>query len=352
MPADKPDIIIVMSESFWDPTKLPGVTITPDPIPTVRELRSGSMFSPEFGGMTANIEFEALTGFSNAFLPYGSIPYQQYVRRPLPSLATFLRDEGYVTKALHPFGPWFWNRDAVYKAFGFDRFLSEERMPPLKKRGLLASDIAFTDEIIRQADLTKDPFFFFAVTLQGHGPYPPEPLSRCQPQGRRAGERLGEGLDASYAEGVADADAGLKRLIDWASKRERKTVIAFFGDHLPPLGPVYVETGFMKEPVASRRAPVGEMSREHETPLVVWSNRGGTVKDIGAISPAFVPLHVLRSAGIKHPYYTGFLGRMRNQFRVIDRNMLIGADGKAFPTGPARRRSTRRSAISGCCNTT
>jgi hypothetical protein len=34
--------------------------------PTVRELRSGSMFSPEFGGMTANIEFEALTGFSNA----------------------------------------------------------------------------------------------------------------------------------------------------------------------------------------------------------------------------------------------------------------------------------------------
>src|SRR6185312_5193482 len=79
VPAEKPDIIVVMSESFWDPTSLPGVTITPDPIPTVRELRSGSMFSPEFGGMTANIEFEALTGFSNAFLPAGSIPYQQYV---------------------------------------------------------------------------------------------------------------------------------------------------------------------------------------------------------------------------------------------------------------------------------
>ncbi|MEP6566537.1 MAG: sulfatase-like hydrolase/transferase, partial [Mesorhizobium sp.] len=64
MPAEKPDIIIVMSESFWDATKLPGVTITPDPIPNVRALRSGYMFSPEFGGMTANIEFEALTGFS------------------------------------------------------------------------------------------------------------------------------------------------------------------------------------------------------------------------------------------------------------------------------------------------
>jgi phosphoglycerol transferase MdoB-like AlkP superfamily enzyme len=331
VPADKPDIIIVMSESFWDPTQLPGVTITPDPIPTVRATRSGSMFSPEFGGMTANIEFEALTGFSNAFLPYGSIPYQQYVRRPLPSLATFLKDEGYVTKALHPFGPWFWNRDAVYKAFGFDRFLSEDKLPPLKKRGLLASDAAFTEEIIRQADLMKDPFFFFAVTLQGHGPYPPNRYSDASHKVDAPVSEWARGSTLSYAEGIADADAGLKRLMDWASKRKRKTIIAFFGDHLPPLGPVYVETGFMKEPVASRRAPVAEMSLEHETPLVIWSNRGGTVKDIGAVSPAFVPMHVLRSAGIKHPYYTGFLGRMHKQFHVIDRNMLIGADGKSYP---------------------
>ena len=195
VPADKPDIIIVMSESFWDPTKLPGVTITPDPIPTVRETRSGSMFSPEFGGMTANIEFEALTGFSNAFLPYGSIPYQQYIHGAVPSLATFLQGEGYATRALHPFSEWFWNRSPVYQAFGFDRFLSEERMPPIAKRGPLASDAAFTEEIIRQADLMRKPFFFFAVTLQGHGPYEPEPLSRRHPQGRRAGERMGEGFD-------------------------------------------------------------------------------------------------------------------------------------------------------------
>jgi phosphoglycerol transferase MdoB-like AlkP superfamily enzyme len=331
VPEEKPDIIIVMSESFWDPTRLPQVTIAPDPIPTTRKLRSGSMFSPEFGGMTANIEFEALTGFSNAFLPYGSIPYQQYVRRKLPSLATFFDDQGYVTKALHPFGPWFWNRSAVYEAFGFKSFLSEEQLPPLKKRGLLASDIAFTDEIIRQAEKTKEPFFFFAVTLQGHGPYPPD---RYPDADHRAYGRLSDwtkGSIVAYSEGVSDADVGLKRLIDWASKRKRKTVIVFFGDHLPPLGPVYVETGFMKEPVASRRAKVHEMKREHETPLVVWTNRGGTVDEIGSVSPSFLPLHILKAAGIRHPYYTGFLGEMREKYRVIDRNLLIGASGRAFP---------------------
>jgi phosphoglycerol transferase MdoB-like AlkP superfamily enzyme len=331
VPADKPDIIIVMSESFWDPTRLPGVTITPDPIPTARSVSSGSMFSPEFGGMTANVEFEALTGFSNAFLPYGSIPYQQYVHRKIPSLATFLKDEGYATRALHPFVEWFWNRAPVYKAFGFERFLSEERMPPLKKRGPLASDIAFTEEIIRQAELTKEPFFFFAVTLQGHGPYEPNRYPDATQKVDARVSAWARGSIRTYSEGVADADRGLKRLIDWASKRDRKTVIAFFGDHLPSLGPVYVETGFMKEPVASRRAPPAVMAVEHETPLVIWSNRGGRVKDLGATSPAFLPLQVLRTAGIKHPYYTGFLGRMHDAFRVVDRNLLIGADGKPFP---------------------
>ena len=119
LPAEKPDIIMVMSESFWDVTSLPNTRITPDPIPFMRANRSGSVFSPEFGGMTANVEFEALTGFSNAFLPAGSIPYQQYIRRPLPSLATFLRSEGYETKAIHPFAGWFWNRSVVYKAVSY-----------------------------------------------------------------------------------------------------------------------------------------------------------------------------------------------------------------------------------------
>ena len=112
----------------------------PDPIPTVRELRSGSMFSPEFGGMTANIEFEALTGFSNAFLPYGSIPYQQYVRHKLPSLATFLDSEGYQTQAIHRFGTMVLEPRRRLRRFRLQNFLSEEKLPPMAKRGPLASD--------------------------------------------------------------------------------------------------------------------------------------------------------------------------------------------------------------------
>jgi phosphoglycerol transferase MdoB-like AlkP superfamily enzyme len=329
LPEDKPDVIIVMSESFWDPTRLPGVSITPDPIQNVRAAQSGHVFSPEFGGMTANVEFEALTGFSNAFLPAGSIPYQQYVRAPVPSLATFFKSEGYDTKAIHPFGSWFWNRSFVYKDFGFDTFLSEENLPPLEKRGPLVSDAALTEEIIRQADATDHPFFFFAVSLQSHGPYEPNRYSDTTHKVDAPTSQWTRDSILTYAEGASDADRGLKRLMDWASKRERPTVIAFFGDHLPPLGPVYVETGFMKEPVAKRKAPLDEMLVQHETPLVVWSNRTGAARDIGSISPAFLPLHVLETAGISHPYYTGFLGDLHDRYRVVDRNMLMPRQGQS-----------------------
>ena len=330
-PREKPDVIMLMSESFWDPTRLSNVAFTPDPMPTIRARQSGYVFSPEFGGMTANVEFEALTGFSNAFLPYGSIPYQQYVRRPMPSLATFFRSEGYAARALHPFSGWFWNRNEVYKAFGFEEFHTEETLPPMEKRGMFASDDSLMKEIMREGDAAGQPFFFFAVTLQGHGPY--EPNRYVQNTVNIAGnldESDRETL-ATYAQGVREADDSLKMLMDWAAKRDRETIIVLWGDHLPPLGSVYPDTGYMPQQVATRKAPLDVMKQEHETPLVIWSSKKGVRKDVGTISPSQLPYHVLKTAGYEHPFYTGFLGRVQKKYTVIDRYQLATRDNQAFP---------------------
>ncbi|MBC2884267.1 LTA synthase family protein [Ochrobactrum sp. CM-21-5] len=328
--ATRPDVIMVMSESFWDPTRLPGVAFSADPIPTVRAKQSGHIFSPEFGGMTANVEFEALTGFSKAFLPSGSIPYQQYIRRPLPSLATFFKDQGYATRAIHPYRQWFWNRGSVYENMGFDKFMSEENMPQLEKRGTLASDDALTTEIIREADSMDAPFFFFAVSLQGHGPYAANryPDSKLDVQ-TDASEHTRQSI-RTFAQGAMDADASLARLMDWASKRERETILVFFGDHLPPLGPAYVETGFMDTRVASRIAPASDMLMQHETPLVLWSNKRGAQIGTGTISPAFLPMQILEMAGMHHPYYTGFLRQLHERYRIVDAHTVFDTDEKAI----------------------
>lgn len=324
----KPDVIVLMSESLWDPTRLPNVKLSPDPMPTIREMQSGNVFSPEFGGMTANVEFEALTGFSNAFLPYGSIPYQQYIRNPIPSLATFFRAEGYTARAVHPFQSWFWNRSAVYKSFGFEHFRSEENMPPMTKRGMFASDESLTKEIIREADETSDPFFFFTVTLQGHGPYEANRYAKNTIAVEGDLPEADRQALATYAQGVKEADDSLKTLMDWARERDRETIIVIFGDHLPPLNTVYTSTGFMNDVTASRKGSRDQMAAQHETPLVVWSNKTGPVKDIGTISPALLSYQILKTGGFEHPYYTGFLGKVAQKYSVIDRYMLINSRGK------------------------
>ena len=327
----KPDIIVVMSESLWDPTRIDSVKLSQDPMPVIRENGSGRVFSPEFGGLTANIEFEALTGFSNAFLPTGSIPYQQYIRKPIPSLATFFRAEGYTARAIHPFSGWFWNRSSVYKAFGFETFKDVDKMPPLAKRGNFTSDEALTKEIIRQADQQEDPFFFFTVTLQGHGPYDDGRYTKTDitPEGKL--DARDNRMLASYAQGVKEADQSLKMLMDWAKNRDRETIIVVFGDHLPPLNTVYQNSGYMKGITASRKGSTEQMKKEHETPLVIWSNKTGAKKDVGTISPAFLSYYILKEAGFEHPYYTGFLGAVRDKLRVIDRYMLIDAQGNGTP---------------------
>lgn len=324
------DVIVVMSESLWDPTKMSSVRYSADPMPTIRAAQSGQVFSPEFGGMTANVEFEALTGFSNAFLPYGSIPYQQYIRRPVPSLATFFESKGYVSKAFHPFQGWFWNRNNVYQSLGFRQFQSEENMPVMDKRGIFASDEALTRHIIREADNTSEPFFFFAVTLQGHGPYEHNRYAKNTIE--VDAPTLSDGNTsalATYAQGVKEADQSLKALVDWAKKRRRETIIVLFGDHLPPLNEVYTESGYMANVVATRKASVATMKREHETPLVIWSSKRGVQKDIGSVSPSQLPYYIVRMAGYRHPYYTGMLGRVAERYSVIDRHQLIGRNNKA-----------------------
>jgi len=327
----RPDVIMIMSESLWDPTRLENVTLSKDPMPRIRAMQSGHVFSPEFGGMTANVEFEALTGFSNAFLPYGSIPYQQYVRRPVPSLATFFRSEGYSAIAVHPFQEWFWNRREVYQHFGFEEFRSEETLPPMEKRGAFASDEALTNEIIQTVDAAEKPQFLFAVTLQGHGPY--EANRYAEKAVSVSGDLSDNARDAlaTYAQGVSEADNSFARLIAWAKGRERETVIVLFGDHLPPLGQAFVESGYMPGMVATRRAPLVTMKKEHETPLVVWSSKAGLQNRIGTISPSLLPYHILKTAGFDDPFYTGVLGKVHASYSVIDRHMLMERNGSAVP---------------------
>lgn len=333
IPDRLPDIVMVMNEAYWDPTRLPGVQFDADPMPTTRSLWSGTIFSPRFGGGTADVEFEALTGLTYALLPTGSVPYQQYLRRAMPALPDFLRSCGYRTLALHPYHAWFWNRQSVYPMLGFDEFQSRSELMHLAVRGQFVSDEALAEEIARQVDASEAPVFIFAVTMENHGPYEPDryPTPTVRVRADLPPDLL-EGL-RTFTEGVVGGDRALRRLVEWASVRERHTIVVYFGDHLPYLGAdlaTYSHTGYIAPLARGGLLPLPDLMAMRQTPLVVWSNRGGSSRDLGTLSPMFLPLVVLQQAGLSHPYFTGFLGELRARYRVIDQRVLLGDDHTPF----------------------
>ena len=134
----KPNVIFVLSEAFWDITKIPGITFEKDPLANfhalAKESTSGNLLSPTYGGRTEWVEFEALTGNMVKFLPFGSMPYEQYVKKPIPSIPSEFKKNGYDTLALHTYEKTFFDRYKAYPLLGFDTFLGVEDLKDPKYR--------------------------------------------------------------------------------------------------------------------------------------------------------------------------------------------------------------------------
>ena len=68
---ERPNIIFVQLESYFDPTEVEWLRFSEDPIPNLRKLykeySSGYFKVPSVGAGTANTEFEVLTGMSMRF---------------------------------------------------------------------------------------------------------------------------------------------------------------------------------------------------------------------------------------------------------------------------------------------
>ncbi len=327
-----PDIIIIMSEAFWDPTRLPGVHLTPDPMPTIRALSHGDLFSPSQGGNTSNVEFEALTGFSNAFLPIGSVPYQQYLHRNLPSIMWTLKAQGYETMAMHPYYKHFWNRDNAYRYLGFEHFLALEDMPGLSARGPFVSDGALLERLYETLQASTRPTVLFAITMQNHGPYEKERYGPPSMSMQLDGPLDERDAVQSYSQGIRDSDTALQQLMARLSLRPRPSLLIVFGDHTPYLGKnlsAYRQSGLIDT------KPSDELSQSdyvhlHQTPLVIWSSIMGAERNQveELVSPSMLPGYIIKKLGIQHPFYSNVLQDVGGKFPVIERRMLRTQTGQ------------------------
>lgn len=250
--AELPDIVVIQSESFFDPAIMKGYEdshFTPNLRRLARQGTSGELHVPTFGGGTIRTEFEMLTGLSLRYFDNLQFPYLQLSHSTVPSLVRVLNQHGYDTVALHGNDPAFWNRSAAFKALGFDRFVSQASFPadaPLD--GKYMADAAMTDEILRQLKDSGPPQFIFAISIEAHGPYDIEPAHTAErdaivvPAGIEGRDKLEL---QTYLYHIGHADAELGRLVKQLAARQRPSLVLFYGDHLPALSNSYQITGFV-----------------------------------------------------------------------------------------------------------
>jgi len=328
-------LIVFVSESFYDLIDIPYFA-SDNPLETFERLKKRfpiiRLISPSFGGNTSNVEFELLTGLSNAFLPAGAVPYDQYLKRQTPSIAHVLRAHGYRTAAIHPFYDWFWNRKNVYPLLGFEEFISLSSFEAAARRGEFVSDEALVDKIIEWLEAQRGPFFLYAVSIQNHGSYWP---NRYAPDEVEVAGDYPDDLRLrlqTYITGLRDADRQLGRLLSYLKTRRDPIICLFTGDHLPSFGPdfaLYREAGVVSSP--PRKYSLEERMRTASVPCLVWDNKGHLIDadEIPKnISPIYVPVIVLHQLGIEMPPYLFFLLEAMKEYPVIHPLFVLKPDGE------------------------
>jgi phosphoglycerol transferase MdoB-like AlkP superfamily enzyme len=311
-----PDIVVVQSESFFDPSVMHGYEHR-DLVPNLHRLArhgvAGALHVPTFGGGTIRTEFEVLTGLSLRYFEDMQFPYLQLNRKTVPGLVRTLHAHGYTTVAVHGNDPAFWNRTTAFKALGFDRFVSRAGFPPdAPDDGKYMADSAMTDEIMRQLKDSGPPQFVFAISIEAHGPYDVEPKDTAARDAIPVPAGI-EGKDKlelqNYLYHMQHADQELGRLAALLARRQRPTLLLFYGDHLPALTDVYRTLGFVDG---------GDMLAEPGTWLLVDpAHPGAAVHE--DIASWMLPGRLLDAAGIHDDAYFALTQLLAPQLAALTR---------------------------------
>lgn len=316
LPADSPDVVVVLSESFMDPFVLNGMQGLPDPIPNMRAaLRAGHggrTLAPTFGGGTVRTEFEVLTGmpveaFRDAYYPYVDLNVDA-----MPGVVSELKQRGYASVAIHGNAGSFWNRASTYRAMGVDRFITQRAMTEAGAvlDGDWMADRSMTDILLEDLGQSARPTVAIAISIESHGPY--DSQTEVLDRAAWASIRLPPGLEPAaalqlrnYLYHLHNADKELGRLLDGLKARRRPFVLLFFGDHLPAFRDVYEQLGFVD----------GREAAQQEVPWLLVGD------DVNLALPTFahpweLPALAMHAAGVGNTGWFGFVRQVGEQMRT------------------------------------
>lgn len=344
-----PNVILVVSESFIDLTRLPAVEWSADPVPNFHALASefpaGTFLSNTYAGGTGNVEMEILTGIPSAFLKEGesltSLTGEGVYER-IPSVARAFAKGGYKTAFVHAYNDALYGRSANMPAVGFDTVLFQEDFTVEKRYdgGEYISDDAMTDQIIALLEETEEPLFLHALSMDNHQPYHGEKYDTPSPVTGTSDRLDGEMLTAldCLTHGIHRADAALGRLTEYLEGTDEPTIVVFLGDHLPGMylgtdRSMYVELGYV-DVADTAQWSAETMLQMHSTDFLVWNNYGGELEVPRTVSCTALGSMMLDWAGVSKPLWFTYVDKAMEEMLLYRSRLYVSSDGSAYAAPP------------------
>ena len=287
-------VIYILSESFSDPRKISTVEVTQNPIPNIENIMqthtSGQMQSDGYGGGTANMEFQTLTGlpFYNISQTVSVLYTEVFPKiHDVPSISNVYATEDKI--AIHLAGKSNYSRDIVYSRLDFKDFITTNtKGVKYRNEGISPSDESTYNLVIENLSPQKGQFFS-VMTMQNHSPWleaNPETLD-AKGQGFTSEENS---KLTFYSRLLYQTDAATQAFLEKLSKIDKKITVVFYGDHLPGL---YPESAFKDYPEG-----------QYQTDYFIWSNFDAPKMDYPLVNSSDFSAMVFEQTNSKvSPYY-------------------------------------------------
>lgn len=331
-------VIMILSETFSNPTRVPGVSFSLDPIPNIRNIKntttSGLMLSPGYGGGTANIEYQALTGLNLAnFNDSLIVPYQQLVpnqNNPYSFNQIWMEKYGKnASTAVHPFQQSMYLRNINYRKFGFSYLYTLDSKVPLEHTGCIdrspyVSDSEAYQSILDLLDKQQDSNssqFLQLVTMQNHMPYG-DYYDNNEFSDADISEDLSDGERwniNTYTKGINWTDRETADFLNQLDQIDKPITVIFYGDHLPGI----YDTADMDK---------NDKTVLHETDYFIWSNSVSPSHDtkVNPVTTAYTSSNYFMPLAAEHMNakvspYLAMLTELQQEIPAMSR--VIGANG-------------------------
>lgn len=338
---DRPDILLILSESFYDFSLVTDPQTDTELMPVIRALPNavrGHTVSANVGGGTNVTEYEMLTSNSAMLVPTVT-PFNGLDFSDANSVVGYLKSLGYTTMAAHPYAASNYNRDAVWQQLGFDETHFMQDFPTQETYGARpyqTDSATYRDwQALYEAMPADKPRFSFLVSIQTHGDYTMNDDTQNLVHAATDYGAFDHTMD-EYLSCVQMSDAAFGELCDYFTdlyaRTGRKVIVAMAGDHAPSF------VTHVSDPALGQGSELTLLQRS--TPFVIWANyplphanaAQNPADPLNRMDMVMLTPTLLEQAGLPLSDYYRYLLTLKDTAPVV-----TGAEDYTLPDGTAAR---------------